>query len=265
MIAWPRALAAPGTALARRCYAALMNSSSSSSSSSNDLVQVSLRDDVAVITMDDGKANALSTAMLESLDDAFAAAERDAKAIVLSGRPGRFCAGFDLSVMGQGGDAMRELVGAGAELCLRLLEYPKPIVVACTGHALAAGILLVTVCDFRIGARGPFKLGLNEVAIGLPLPHFAREIARERVSKRHLDRAAVHAEIYDPEGAVDAGYLDVLADAEALETVAGEHAVRLSRLDARAFAHTKRALHADAVSRIRDGLARERGSAPDPA
>jgi enoyl-CoA hydratase len=103
------------------------------------------------------------------------------------------------------------------------------------------------------------------VAIGLPLPHFAREIARERVSKRHLERAVVHAEIYAPEGAVDAGYLDALAEADALHDAAIQHAVRLSRLDASAFAHTKRALRADAVSRIRDGLARRVDVAPERA
>jgi enoyl-CoA hydratase len=222
-------------------------------------------DGVGRIQLDDGKANALSFAMIEALHAALDIAEKEEGAVVLEGRPGRFCAGFDLSVMGQGGDAMRDLVASGAELCLRLLEFPKPVVAACTGHALAAGILVVACCDYRIGARGAFKLGLNEVAIGLPLPHFAREIARERVSKRHLERAVVHAEIYAPEGAVDAGYLDALAEADALHDAAIQHAVRLSRLDASAFAHTKRALRADAVSRIRDGLARSVDVAPERA
>jgi enoyl-CoA hydratase len=222
-------------------------------------------DGVGRIQLDDGKANALSFAMIEAIHAALDIAEKEEGAVVLEGRPGRFCAGFDLSVMGQGGDAMRDLVASGAELCLRLLEFPKPVVAACTGHALAAGILVVACCDYRIGARGAFKLGLNEVAIGLPLPHFAREIARERVSKRHLERAVVHAEIYAPEGAVDAGYLDALAEADALHDAAIQHAVRLSRLDASAFAHTKRALRADAVSRIRDGLARRVDVAPERA
>jgi enoyl-CoA hydratase len=220
-------------------------------------------DGVGRIQLDDGKANALSFAMIEAIHAALDIAEKEEGAVVLAGRPGRFCAGFDLSVMGQGGAAMRDLVASGAELCLRLLEFPKPVVAACTGHALAAGILVVACCDYRIGARGAFKLGLNEVAIGLPLPHFAREIARERVSKRHLERAVVHAEIYAPEGAVDAGYLDALVEADALHDAALHHARRLSLLDASAFAHTKRALHADAVSRIRDGLARRVDVAPE--
>jgi enoyl-CoA hydratase len=206
------------------------------------------------ILLDDGKANALSPALIDALHRELDRAEKEAAAIVLVGRPGRFCAGFDLSVMGGGGDAVRDLVGAGAELCMRVFEFPKPVVAACTGHALAAGILLVAVCDFRVGARGDFKLGLNEVAIGMALPHFGREIARERVSKRHLDRAVVHAELYAPEAAVDAGFLDAVVDPADVVATASDHARRLSRLDPAAFARTQRALHADAVSRIRDRL-----------
>lgn len=216
-------------------------------------------DGVARIWIDDGKANALSPSLLDALNRELDRAEKDASAVVLIGRPGRFCAGFDLSVMGAGGDAMRSLVATGGELCTRLFEFPKPVVAAVTGHALAAGILVVAVCDYRVGARGSFKLGLNEVAIGLALPHFGREIARERISKRHLDRAVVHAELYAPDAAVDAGYLDEVVPPDDVVATATGHALRLAQLDGAAFAHTKRALHADAVTRIRERLRRDLG------
>ena len=216
---------------------------------------------VVRIVLDDGKANALSPALLDALNRELDRAEKDASAVVLVGREGRFCAGFDLSVMRGGADAARSLVGSGAELCMRLFEFPKPVVAAVTGHALAAGILVVAVCDYRVGARGSFKLGLNEVAIGMTLPHFGREIARERLSKRHFDRAVVHAELYAPDAAVDAGYLDVAVEPDAVVATATEHALRLSKLDPGAFAHTKRALHADAIARIRERLQRDLGEA----
>lgn len=216
-------------------------------------------DGVVRILIDDGKANALSPSLLGALNRELDRAEKDASAVVLVGRPGRFCAGFDLSVMGAGGDGMRSLVATGAELCMRLFEFPRPVVAAVTGHALAAGILVVAVCDYRVGASGSFKLGLNEVAIGMTLPHFGREIARERISKRHLDRAVVHAELYAPDAAVDAGYLDAVVEPDAVVATATEHALRLSRLDGSAFAHTKRALHSDAVTRIRERLAIDLG------
>lgn len=211
-------------------------------------------DGVVRIQLDDGKANALSPALVDAISRALDAAEKDGRAVVLAGRPGRFCAGFDLSVMGSNADAARSLVHAGAELCVRLLEFPRPVVIACTGHAVAGGALLVMSGDYRIGARGAFKIGLNEVAIGMTLPHFGREIARSRISKRHLDRIAVHSEMVSPEGALDAGVLDALADPDALLDAATEHAQRLCRLDARAFEGTKSALHSDLVALIRAEL-----------
>lgn len=225
-----------------------------------DAVRTDLANGIATIALDDGKANAIGPARIDELTAALDAAEKEARVVVIRGRPGRFSAGFDLSVLGQGGAAARALVTAGAELCLRLLEYPLPVVAACSGHALAEGVLLVSSCDYRIGARGAFKVGLNEVAIGMALPHFGREIARARLSKRHLFRAVNHAEIYDPEGALDAGYFDELAEPGQLEVRARTVAEGLAKLDPRAFARTKRALIAETVAGIRRELAADMAS-----
>ncbi len=204
-----------------------------------ELVRYELREGVAWIRLDDGKANALSPTALSALDEAFDRAEGEADAAVLGGRPGRFSAGFDLAVMGAGLDPMRALVLQGAELCARLLEFPRPVVAACTGHALAAGALTLLSTDYRVGARGAFKIGLNETAIGMTLPHFAIDLARGRLSKRHFARATAQAEIYTPDTAVDAGFLDDVADPEDLEEVAHDAALRLMAVDRQAFAATK--------------------------
>ncbi len=132
-----------------------------------DLVQYDLREGVARLSLDDGKANAISHAMLDAVNGALDRAEKEAGAVLIAGRPGRFSAGFDLSVMRSGGAAVGELVGGGARLALRLYEFPSPVVAACTGHALAMGAILLLASDTRLGARGDFKLGLNEVAIGM--------------------------------------------------------------------------------------------------
>lgn len=168
--------------------------------------------DVAVITMDDGKANALSFAMIEAIDRALDAAVNDAQAVVLAGREGKFSAGFDLAVMQSGPEDARKLVAAGGRLCAKLFELPVPVVAACTGHALAAGALLLLSSDWRIGAATPAKIGLNEVAIGLPLPQFAADLAQQRLSRQHLTRATAFAHIHDPAAAVEAGFLDELDD-----------------------------------------------------
>ncbi|MEO8602403.1 MAG: crotonase/enoyl-CoA hydratase family protein, partial [bacterium] len=143
-----------------------------------ELVRYERRDSLALITLDDGKANALSPAVVAAANAAFDRAEAEAvSAVVLSGRAGRFSAGFDLSVMTAGLEALFSLVKSGAELALRLYLFPRPVVIACTGHALAAGAVLLCAADRRIGTAGEFKIGLNEVAIQLPLPVFALELA----------------------------------------------------------------------------------------
>lgn len=220
----------------------------------SDRVHYDLRDGVAVITLDDGKANAIS---LETIADLHAGLDRaagEARSVLLMGRAGRLSAGFDLTTMRGGADKVAELVTAGAKLMLRIYTNPRPVVVACTGHALAAGAILLLVGDRRIGAQGDFKIGLNEVAIGLTLPIFAVELARERLSKRHFTAAATQAEIFDPERAVDAGYLDRTAAPAELLDVAFADARRLGELS-NAFGHTKTNERSRAVKYIEETLA----------
>ena len=166
---------------------------------------------VLICHLDDGKANALSNDMIIAISGAIAEAEGDDSihAVVLHGREGKFSAGFDLTVM-LAGDmaAMTDLVANGGELCRSIYAAKVPVVAACTGHALAAGALILLACDVRIGADQPCKIGLNEVAIGMTLPDWALTLAGERLSKRHLQRAIPTARITDASGAVDAGYLD---------------------------------------------------------
>jgi enoyl-CoA hydratase len=216
-----------------------------------------LEGSVAALDFDDGKANALSPVAVDGLNAALDRAEKEAGAVLLTGRPGRFSAGFDLTTMKQGPDAARDLVFAGAELLLRLYEAPLPIVAACNGHALAMGAVLLLGCDFRIGAAGDFKIGLNEVAIRMTLPVFAVEIARDRLSRRHFQRAVIQAEIYGPDGAMDAGYLDRVVPPERLAKEAMAEAERLAGLPRRAFSETKRRVRGESVERIRRSLAKE--------
>jgi len=211
--------------------------------------------DVAVLRLDDGKANAVSQAMVGELRASLDRAEKEAKAVLLVGRPGRFSAGFDLAEMMKGEAAVRDLVTAGAELLLRLFTFPRPVVAACTGHALAAGALMLLSCDVRIGAAGSFKIGLNEVAIGMTPPLFMGELARHRLSRRLLSRATTLAEIFTPEGAVEAGFLDRVATAETLESQALAEAERLSALPHPAFRNAKLRERGAVERRIRAGLA----------
>jgi len=218
-------------------------------------VRYEVRDSVAVITMDDGKVNALSQDMIDVLHGCLNRAEHEARAVLLMGRENRLSAGFDLRVMSSSPEATRSLVTAGAELMLRLYTFPRPVVVACTGHALAAGAILLLVADARIGAEGEFKIGLNEVAIQLTLPVFAMELARDRLSKRHFSAAVTQARIFDPIMAKDAGYLDATVKPEALFDTALDQARRLAALPDPAFRDTKQRERAATVKFIRETLA----------
>lgn len=209
---------------------------------SDPVLRYELDGSVALLHFDDGKANALSHAAIDELSKAFDRAESEAHALVLIGRPERLSAGFDLSVMRTGPEAVRELVTAGAEMLLRLYMSPIPTVVACSGHALAAGAILLLSSDVRIGIEGEFKIGLNEVGIGMALPIFAFELARDRLSKRHFLAATNRGQLYDPASARDVGYLDEVVAPDRLLPAALEEAKRLSELSAGAYRETKLAI-----------------------
>jgi enoyl-CoA hydratase len=214
-----------------------------------------IEDGVAVVRFDDGKANVLSHAAIDAFEAALDRAEVEARAVCIVGREGKLSAGFDLSVMTGGPDGARELVSRGAELLMRLYMHPQPVVVAVTGHALAAGALLALACDVRIGADVPAKIGLNETSIGMPLPLFATELARDRLSPTAFVRATLGAEIYDPEGAVQAGYLDRVVPLDEVVEAAIAEANRLSAYRAGAYARSKEVLRRATVDRIRAGTA----------
>jgi enoyl-CoA hydratase len=119
---------------------------------------------------------------------------------------------------------------------------------------VAAGALALLAADARIGSQGDFKIGLNEVAIGMTLPIFAVELARHRLSKRHFQRATTQAELYAPAAAVDAGFLDRVASPESLMDVAFAEAERLAQVRQPAFANTKASVRAATLATIRDTL-----------
>lgn len=210
-----------------------------------------LENTLAVLQMDDGKANALSRPMIDALIAALARAEQEASAIVLAGRAERFCAGFDLRVMMSSPAAATELLRAGSELLLKLYGATIPLVIACTGHALAGGALVVLTGDYRVGTAGAFKIGLNEVSIGMPVPVLAMELARDRLLPTELAHATLHAKIYDPEQAFDAGYLDAIVPADQTLARAKDEATRLGALSRNAFRATKTRLRGKTIEYIR--------------
>jgi enoyl-CoA hydratase len=205
-----------------------------------DILSYRLEGSVAVLMLDDGKANVFNDASIGAIHEAMDRAEHEAGSVVLAGRPGRFSGGFDLSVMGSDVDAMQALVRSGAELLLRIWEFPRPFLIACTGHAVAAGAMFLLAADYRIGVEGEWTIGLNEVGIGMPLPLFTVELARARLDPRAFTRATLHAELYDGAGAVAAGYLDEAVSPDRLLERVMEKATGMATFPASGYLPSKR-------------------------
>jgi enoyl-CoA hydratase len=204
-----------------------------------NLVSYALDGPIATITMDDGKRNALSLPMLAEINAALDRAKADRAVVVLAGREGVFSAGFDLRTLGSGGPDAARMVVTGFELGERLLSFAAPVVVACPGHAIAMGVFLLLSGDYRIGTSGPFRIGANEVAIGITMPLFGVEMCRQRLAPAHFNRAVINAEIYTPEDAVAAGFLDRVVPASGLGEAARSAALALAKLDLDVHTATK--------------------------
>ena len=214
-----------------------------------------LIDHVAVITMNDGKANAFGPNMIAAVNSQLDRAEQEAKAVVLAGRTGLFSGGFDLRVI-RGGDpeASRAMTLGGARLMMRLYGHPQPLVIAATGHAVALGAFCLLTGDYRIGTEGDFRVQLNETAIGMSLPPFGLMLAKERLSKRYLSRATIAATMFSPAEATDAGFLDEVVSADAILDTAQKRARAMVELDGAAYAAVKQSLRGPSISEVLEGL-----------
>jgi len=229
-------------------------------------VNYHVQDHVAVVSFDDGKANVYSHEVLEALSAALdrAEADPDARAMLLVGRPGRFSAGFDLATMTAGPESMRSLVAAGGRFTAKLLLEPLPVVAACTGHALAAGALVLLAADHRVGVAGDWKIGLNEVAIGMALPIWAVELARYRMPPSEFDHIVL-GQTGGPEEARTAGFLDRVVAPDELLAEATAAATRLAELQTGAVVGTKTRARAEVADRMLAGMDQDLAGISAPA
>jgi enoyl-CoA hydratase len=227
------------------------------------LVSYDVSDGIALVTVDNGKANSYSPEVLKELNAALSRAEdagqESVAAMVLTATAGMFSGGFDLKVMRSTPEAAGTLVTDGGEFISRMYGSSLPVVIACTGHAIAAGALMLLGADARIGARGEFRIGLIETQLGMVLPRWAVELSDERLSKRHFQAATVGARIYDPDGAQDAGFLDDVVPAEALVDAALAEAKRWAELPRAAYHGQVRMARGERLGRLAEAIAADRG------
>ncbi len=204
------------------------------------LVTYTFEDGIAVIKMDDGKANVLSPDMFAQLNAAFDKAEAAGAVVILTGRDGGiFSGGYDLKIMMSGPKAAVALTCEGSRFALRILKHPFPVIAATSGHAIAMGAFILLACDYRIGGATGTKTGLNETQIGMVMHHFGIELAREFIPKHYLNRSMINGEIFGSDDAKAAGYYDVLVDRDAVMATAKAAAKMMTMLNMRAFKGTK--------------------------
>ena len=217
-------------------------------------MEYQLNGQTAFLRIDDGKANAVGHTFLDEINAGLDRAESEAKAVVLRGREGMFSAGFDLKEFKKGPEATVALVRRGFELLHRIYSYPLPVVAACSGHGVALGAFILLASDTRLGVAGDFRITLPETAIGMDLPPLLMALVTSRVSKRHITRAAIQAEIYTPQTAIDAGFLDEVVAVDDLDSRALAVANKLAELPQKYYARNKLAARSVPLAAMQEFL-----------
>jgi enoyl-CoA hydratase len=224
----------------------------------SDPVAYRLEDGVAVLTLNNGKVNAFSHALIDAFNAALDRAQADQAIVIVTGQPGILSGGYDLKVMTAGPQQAKDLVAAGSTLARRMLAHPQPIIVACSGHAVAKGAFVLLSADYRIGVEGAFSIGLNEVQIGMTMHNVGITLARDRLTPMAFQRSVVCAEMFNPQGALAAGFLDQVVAPEQLMASALEVAQRFKKLNPGAHAATKLKVRRTLLEALDAGIAADR-------
>lgn len=221
-------------------------------------VEYQFANQVATLTLNNGKVNAISPALIEDFNHALDRAEQDKAVVVITGQPGILSAGYDLKVMTASAEQAIELVSAGSSLSRRLLSHPYPVVVVSSGHAVAKGAFLLLSGDYRIGLQGDFRIGLNEVEIGMTMHHAGIELARARLTPSAFQRAVNTAEMFSPDTALAAGFLDHVVEPGQLPQLLQQTTARLAALNSKAHRETKLKMRQELLQRLDQAIIADR-------
>ncbi len=202
-------------------------------------VTTTIKDGVAVIALDDGKANALGAAMWVELNAAFDQAEAENAIVIITGRDGMMSGGFDLKEMGNGPEDALGLTSKGSKFARRIMAFPRPVIMAAPGHAIAMGAFLALACDYSMIKEGDYKVGLNETLIGMTMHNFGIEMGRYHLANNYFNRCVINGEIFSPKGAMHAGFFDRVVPAEQWPMAIPMAGQMFGQLNAKAFRETK--------------------------
>jgi len=222
---------------------------------SEKIATLTKEDNISIITLDDGKANVFSEEMSKQINQCLDDVPTDTGCLVLQGRDGMFSAGFDLKVI-QNGEVQKilDMSSSGFKLLARVFSFPRPVIASCSGHGIALGTFLLCCCDFRVGIKGDFMLGANEMRTNMVIPMPILELIRFRLNPSYKYRAILGAEMYSMEEAKEAGLLDVVVDPKELKNFVMEKAKDLATMGHPSYSLTKELLIKDSLIKINKGI-----------
>jgi len=212
-------------------------------------------ENVSIITLDDGKVNVFSPTMIDEVSNLLDQVPTDKGSLLIVGREGIFSAGFDLKVL-MSGDAEKAvgMLRSGFKMLSRIFSFPRPVVAACSGHAIALGAFLLCSCDYRVGTKGKFQIGANEVRNNMIVPTPILELAKFKLAKNHKQRALLNGEMYLIEDAVAPGYLDEVVEPDKLIETATIKAKDLATLGHPFYHQTKQLDQEEVIKKINSGI-----------
>lgn len=218
-----------------------------------------IEDKRATITMDDGKANAMNFDYFEEMNSVLAEIESSgSQVLVIKGRQGFFSGGLDVKLMSTLAlDDINALSETFAQTIVRIFLYPMPTIAVCTGHAIAGGSILTFACDRRYVINGAYRIQMNEVAIGIPLPTWMLLISQSAIPAGLQAEALLHAKTYTPQQACDAGiFHGLIEDGEDIDAFLNDEVNAVMGLNINAYVATKKRLREKAAQ---EALARLKG------
>ena len=222
---------------------------------SDKLANLISEDDISIIKLDDGKANVFSPKMIQDVSECLDKVPTESGALIITGREGMFSAGFDLKIISAGNvQATMDMSLSGFKLLSRIFSFPRPVLAACSGHGIALGTFLLCCCDYRVGVKGDFMIGANEMRTNMVIPIPILELINHRVSSSHKYRAILGAEMYSIENGIGAGLIDEVVDAENLMEIAMVKAKDLATMGHPSYTLTKELLIREPLKKINDAI-----------
>ena len=219
------------------------------------LATLTFKDDISIITLDDGKANVFSLSMIDDVSACLDKVPTESGCLVIKGREGMFSAGFDLKVIGSGDmSAIQDMSLNGFKMLSRILDFPRPVIAGCSGHGIALGTFLLCCCDYRVGIKGEYMIGANEMRTNMVIPIPILELIKFRVAQSHKYRAILGGTMYPIHSAIEAGLVDEVVDKDSFEKVIMSKAKDLATMGHPSYTLTKKLFVNDVSHKIKSAL-----------